>query len=94
MVATGTNLYQKSYKIHYLGGYMNSRNRSTDIALAKYTDVEGLQQLLSLGRNTCLIIGKDSGALRKVGRRSLYCVDTVVNYIESCGSNEKMEVCN
>ena len=57
---------------------------------AQYMDVNGLQQLLSLGRNTCIILGKESGALRKVGRRSLYCVKTIVDYIESCNANDDM----
>jgi hypothetical protein len=67
---------------------MNKRNENSNYAMAKYLDIKDLQQLLSLGRNTCINIGKESGALRKVGRRSLYCVKTVTDYIES--SNEKL----
>ena len=70
------------------GEVMNKRKRSRNITAAKYLDVDGLQQLLSLGRNSCLAIGKESGALRKIGKRSLYCVETVVDYIEKQESLE------
>lgn len=53
-------------------------------------DIKGLAQMLSCGESTARKIGKESGALIKLGTRSLYHVPTIMEYIESLkGKNEE-----
>lgn len=53
-----------------------------------YVGIEELQNLLSVGRNTALKIGNESGASVKVGSRRLYNVETVTEYLKA-----KQEIC-
>lgn len=45
-------------------------------------DIEQLSAMLSCGRATARRIGNDSGARLVIGRRVLYSVEKVKNYIE------------
>lgn len=46
-------------------------------------DINGLQALLSLGRASADDIGEKAGAVIRVGRRKLYNVDKVKNYLNT-----------
>lgn len=50
-------------------------------------DLDGLAALLSVGRNTATEIGELSGATFKVGRRRLYSVARIKEYLEIMTSN-------
>lgn len=49
----------------------------------KLLDVKDLQAYLAVGRNTALQVGREAGALRKIGRRSLYDREVIDRYIDS-----------
>ena len=49
-------------------------------------DINGLQSLLSVGRRTAERIGLESGAVIKIGRRTIYNVSKVESYL-----NQKTE---
>ena len=53
---------------------------STNSKLLSVTD---LQAYLAVGRNTALSVGRESGALRKIGRRSLYDREAIDRYVDS-----------
>ena len=55
-----------------------------------YVGVEELQTLFSVGRNTALKIGNESGASVKIGSRRLFNVETVTNYLKS---KQEKEIC-
>jgi hypothetical protein len=44
-------------------------------------DINGLQGMLSIGRNTAADIGEKAGAVIRIGRRKLYNVRKVEEYI-------------
>lgn len=46
-------------------------------------DINGLQALLCVGRQSATQIGKDAGAVLHIGRRTLYNVPKIERYIES-----------
>lgn len=46
-------------------------------------DIIGLMAMLSCGRATAIQIGHDAGAVLKVGRRTLYHVPKVEQYMEN-----------
>lgn len=48
-------------------------------------DINGLQAMLSVGRNTANEIGEKAGAVIRIGRRKLYNVNKVQAYIDSNG---------
>jgi hypothetical protein len=52
-------------------------------------DINELQTMLSVGRNTALQIGKNAGAVIKIGRRTLYRIDKIQEYM-----NTLTEECN
>ena len=52
-------------------------------------DINELQIMLSVGRNTALQIGKNAGAVIKIGRRTLYRIDKIQEYM-----NTLTEDCN
>ena len=58
-----------------------TNNAETDNKIA--VDINGLQAMLSLGRNTTAEIGEKAGAVIKIGRRRLYNVKKVEEYINS-----------
>ena len=46
-------------------------------------DVKGLMQLFGIGRNTAMKIGKEAGAVIRLGpRKTLYNVERVRQYLE------------
>ena len=45
-------------------------------------DISGLQAMLSLGRGTADMIGEKAGAVVKIGKRKLYKVSKVNEYLE------------
>ena len=47
------------------------------------TDINGLQGMTSLGRQTCEKIGEDAGAVIRIGRRKLYNVDKIREYMNA-----------
>lgn len=44
-------------------------------------DINGLQAMLSLGRNTAATIGEEAGAVIRIGRRKLYSVKKIEAYM-------------
>lgn len=44
-------------------------------------DINGLQAMLSVGKNTAADIGEKAGAVVRIGRRKLYNVELVENYM-------------
>lgn len=52
---------------------------------SKYLDVSGLMNYLKVGRNKAMQIGEESGAKVKLGRRNLYIVSKIDEYIEKKG---------
>ena len=44
-------------------------------------DINGLQAMLSIGRNTAAEIGEKAGAVIRVGRRKLYNVRKIEEYM-------------
>lgn len=46
-------------------------------------DIKGLQSLTGVGRNTAAKIGEDAGAVIRIGRRKLYNVQLVQEYMNS-----------
>lgn len=64
--------------------------RSTGQEVSNYkitVDLIGLQKMLSIGKGSCRKIGKEAGAVIKVGRRTLYNVQKIEAYL-----NEVSEV--
>ena len=62
---------------------MNPENKN----IQKITvDVNGLMEMLSVGRNSALAIGENAGAVIRVGRRKLYSVEKIKEYM-----NERLE---
>ena len=48
----------------------------------RLVDVEGLQEMLSIGRSTAAIVGEEAGAVVRIGRRKLYNVAKVAAYMD------------
>ena len=48
----------------------------------KYVGIKELQGMLSLGKTKAYEIGKESNAIVKVGRRTLFNVDKILKYME------------
>ncbi len=46
-------------------------------------DINGLQAMLSLGKNTAADLGVAAGAVIQIGRRKLYNVKKIEAYIDS-----------
>lgn len=47
-------------------------------------DTPGLMALCSCGKQTALEIGKNAGAMVKIGKRTLWRVERVTKYLEEC----------
>lgn len=45
-------------------------------------DINGLQAMLSCGKNTAIAIGDQAGAVIRVGRRKLYNVQKIQAYMD------------
>lgn len=48
-----------------------------------YVGIDELKTMLSIGRNSALIVGEKANAKVKVGRRTLYNVEKVKEYMAS-----------
>lgn len=46
-------------------------------------DITTLQEMLCVGKNTCYQIGRDAGARIKIGRRCLFNVKKIQEYMDS-----------
>lgn len=44
-------------------------------------DIHGLQEMLSIGINSARAVGRDAGAEINIGKRKLYNVDKVREYV-------------
>lgn len=60
---------------------MLKRNNTNSETKKIMVDINGLQEMLSVGRNTAKQIGIDAGASVKVGSRRLYNVEKVTEYM-------------
>ena len=63
--------------------------RRTDKATVtekKLISIDELRDYLSIGRSNALKIGKESGALRKIGKRALYDREVIDRYIDNLGA--------
>jgi len=52
---------------------------------SKYLNVSELMAYLKVGRNKAMQIGEESGAKVKLGRRNLYIISKIDEYIEKKG---------
>lgn len=62
---------------------MNTRKIQENPSNAITTNIDGVREILGVGRSTALKVGKESGAMIKVGRRTLYKVDILKQYVNS-----------
>lgn len=46
-------------------------------------DINELQTMLSIGKNSAIDLGEKAGAVIRIGRRKLYNVKKIENYIDS-----------
>lgn len=60
---------------------MKARNRKEN-GNKEYGDIKDIQAITSLGRSTCMKLGKDAGAVVRVGRRTLYNIEKILAYME------------
>lgn len=60
-----------------------TRNLQSDPLNAITTDIKGVMALSGVGKATAEKIGKESGALIKIGRRNLYKVDVLKEYLNN-----------
>lgn len=61
---------------------MRATTRPTNIRDARAVDIKGLQSLLSCGRPTAETIAHDAGARVQIGKRVLYNVHKVQEYLD------------
>lgn len=59
---------------------MNKRN-SIEVKNKITVDINELQGMLSVGRNTALRIGEEANAVVRIGRRKLYNVEKIEAYM-------------
>lgn len=62
---------------------MNKRNETVNVNECKAVDTAGLQALLMAGRATAVKIGTEAGARIQIGRRVLWNVSKVQQYLDS-----------
>lgn len=62
---------------------MKKRTDSNNYNNKMAVDIKGLCEMMSLGRNSCMKLGEDAGAVIRVGRRKLYSVEKIREYIEN-----------
>ena len=75
LTQTTTNYYERKKS-------MNKRNENiTPTKL--YVGIDELKTMLSIGRNSALIVGEKANAKIKVGRRTLYNVEKIKDYMAS-----------
>lgn len=59
-----------------------NKTKRTEVTEKILVDVEGLQELLSIGRRTADKVGEEAGAVVRIGRRKLYNVAKVAAYMD------------
>lgn len=62
---------------------MYKRERKPEVKDVISTDITGLQSMTGLGRNTAAKIGEEADAVIRIGRRKLYNVDKIKQYLNS-----------
>lgn len=58
------------------------RKTNTGSAEKLVVDINGLQDMLSIGKNKAYKIGEEAGAIVPIGRRKLYNVKKIEQYID------------
>ena len=66
---------------------MNKRIESTSKQPKILVDTSELATLLSVGRDTAKRIGIESNSIVRLGRRKLYNLEKVMDYVNSIASN-------
>ena len=68
---------------------MHATKKSEEIAIIERlaVDVKGLQVLLGCGRSTAEKIGSEAGAKMQIGKRVLWNVSKVRNYLDIISTN-------
>ena len=62
---------------------MREQKTTEETVETRLLSIEMLQQYLSIGRNSALEFGKESGAIKRIGRRVLYDKAVIDKYIDS-----------
>ncbi|MBR6172758.1 MAG: hypothetical protein IKQ49_06260 [Eubacterium sp.] len=52
------------------------------------TDVQGVMKLLGVGRNKAMEVGKNAGAVIHLGKRTVYKVDKINEYLNTLAGDE------
>lgn len=60
---------------------MSRKANETENSSTRYTGIDGLMQYIGLGRNRSIDVGKESGARIKIGRRVIYDLRKVDEYL-------------
>lgn len=66
----------------------------TDLQDKKFLSVDECQKVVSLGRNSCMKLGREAEAVVKVGGRTLYDIEKILAYLKErteVANNEKNE---
>jgi len=72
---------------------MYKTSNKTDENFEKITvDIDGLQFMLSCGKNTAALIGEKAGAVVRFGKRKLYIVQKIKDYLNEFESGAIIEV--
>ena len=66
---------------------MNKRQTKAPIAEVRLIGIDELASYLGLGRNSALRFGEEVGAVRRIGRRTLYDRRIIDNAIDKLGIN-------
>lgn len=64
--------------------------KETSQIVPRYVDIKGLMAYTSMGRNTCLTIGRTSGALIKCGRRNIYDLKAIDYYLAHSSNHHEV----
>lgn len=67
---------------------MRSRNDNAEYGYGKTLDIRGLQAYTSLGRTSAVKVGKDAGAIIRLGNRVVYDREKVDAYLNALRESE------
>ena len=67
---------------------MRKRTTTPTNANKLYVDINELCDIISVGRNTAMKIAKESNASIKFGKRHLYSVERIKNYLDNLGETK------
>lgn len=67
---------------------MNKTNKIKADSNSMAVDINGLKELLGVGKYTANKIGKDAGAVFYVGRRKLFILSKVQAYLDQAAEKE------